>query len=137
MAAYLQKPLFMTDFDVHSLKGIRILIIDDSDMMIQFLQLILEKKGAIVIAKEDAFDGIDFFHSKTADCDIVLMDMQLPSMDGHTAAREIRKFRSYLPIIAISADDSIDSFFDGHVQKPVEANSLYAEILRILKQRQQ
>jgi CheY-like chemotaxis protein len=82
------------------------------------------------------------------DHDLILMDIQMPEMDGITAAREIRKAettsnRPRTPIIALSANamahqvaEYMEAGMDGHVSKPIELNKLHAALEDALMQRQ-
>ena len=74
--------------------------------------------------------------------DVVLMDMQMPVMDGYAATREIRKDERYkdLPIIAMTAhamagdeDKSLQAGMNGHVTKPIDPDQLFATLQKWIK----
>jgi len=87
------------------LRGRRVLVVDDSpehrDLMHQALRL----EGAQVTEASDGAQAIDFLRDQAGDCDLVLMDLQMPVMDGFTATRLIRNTLGLieLPIIALTA----------------------------------
>ena len=73
---------------------------------------------------------------------IVLMDINMPVMDGYEATREIRKFSAKIPIIAVTAfayasDEQkvMESGFDGYMPKPINAKLLKAQLMDIMQKR--
>ena len=73
---------------------------------------------------------------------IVLMDINMPVMDGYEATREIRKFSAKIPIIAVTAfayasDEQkvMESGFDGYMPKPINAKLLKAQLVDIMQKR--
>ena len=121
------------------LNGIKILIVEDDTSSKLYLNKILEKAGAIIL---NASDGLEAFElsMKNIDIDIILMDIQLPVMDGFTAARKIREIQPTTKIIAQTAygltsdlDEIINSGFDDYIIKPIFSEQLLAKIDKILK----
>lgn len=73
---------------------------------------------------------------------IVLMDINMPVMDGYEATREIRKYSAKIPIIAVTAfayasDEQkvMESGFDGYMPKPINAKLLKAQLMDIMQKR--
>jgi CheY-like chemotaxis protein len=73
---------------------------------------------------------------------IVLMDINMPVMNGYEAAREIRKYSAKIPIIAVTAfayasDEQkvMESGFDGYMPKPINAKLLKAQLVDIMQKR--
>lgn len=73
---------------------------------------------------------------------IVLMDINMPVMDGYEATREIRKYSAKIPIIAVTAfayasDEQkvMESGFDGYMPKPINARLLKAQLMDIMQKR--
>jgi CheY-like chemotaxis protein len=85
-----------------SLKGIKILIVEDDLSSRLYLNKILERTGAVLV---NAGDGKEALRIATTDYDIkmILMDIQLPVMDGYTSAKLIREKRKDVRIIAQTA----------------------------------
>ncbi len=118
--------------DVHSeINAPRVLIVDDNDIN-QYIALQYSKRSydsSIVVTASDGPTAISA--AATQDCDIVLMDIQMPGMDGYEATRQIRSTSSNrkLRIIALTgavqiASDLRESGFDGVLMKPYTKDQL-------------
>jgi CheY-like chemotaxis protein len=112
----------MTNYE---LKGKKILIVEDDMSSRLYLNKILEKAEVITLNAGDGQEALEMA-VKNPDIDLILMDIQLPVMDGYTAARKIREFRKEIIIIAQTAyglmDDKekiMDSGFDDYLIKPI------------------
>jgi CheY-like chemotaxis protein len=107
------------------LKGIKILIVEDDLSSRLYLNKILEKSEVITLNAGDGQEALDMA-LENPDIDIILMDIQLPVMDGYLTASKIREFRKEIIIIAQTAyglmDDKekiMDSGFDDYLIKPI------------------
>ena len=126
---------------------LRILVAEDNKVNQAVARRILEKWGHTVIIAENGREAVDA--AKAATYDVVLMDMQMPQMDGLEATRLIRDRESggangsgsgrRLPIIALSAnamqgdrDLCIQAGMDGYVSKPIRADELRAALAAVL-----
>jgi signal transduction histidine kinase len=113
--------------------GIKVLLVDDNLINVMVGKQILEKEKLKV---EIANDGLIAVKKvKEQDFDIVLMDIQMPIMDGYKASKEIRKFNTKIPILAISANvfievrDKIDECgMNGFIFKPFTPEDLLSQI---------
>jgi CheY-like chemotaxis protein len=112
----------MTD---NSLKGKKILIVEDDLSSRLYLNKILEKTEVITFNAGDGQEAIDVA-MENPDLDVILMDIQLPVMDGYTTARKIKEFRQNVVIIAQTAYGLMDekekimnSGFDDYLIKPI------------------
>jgi PAS domain S-box-containing protein len=87
------------------LAGVRILVVDDSDINRDVAQRILQEKGASVALAEDGQRAIAWLLAHPGAVDIVLMDVQMPVMDGIEATRHLRAMPNFadLPIVALTA----------------------------------
>ncbi len=116
-----------------SLKGCRILLAEDSVDNQMIIDMILTKAGALV---EIASDGIEAFEkAQKKQFDIILMDIQLPLMDGHLVSKKLRANHYIGPIIALTAhalkaerDQSIAAGCNAHLTKPIDKNLLISTI---------
>jgi len=117
---------------------LRVLLVEDHPTNQRVAQLILATQGAQVVTVDDGLDAIDAFKAGTFD--VVLMDMQMPRMDGLTATRAIRDLEAErgalrTPIIMLSAnaltahrEQTLAAGADLHVSKPITAANLLAGI---------
>ena len=126
-----------------SLKGRRILLVEDNEMNREIATEILEDAGATVDTAEDgdiAVDMVDNHDAKFYDC--ILMDIQMPRMNGYEATRAIRALLPldvHIPIIALSANafeedkqKSLEAGMDDHVAKPIDIEQLKATIAKFV-----
>ncbi|MCC9602759.1 PAS domain S-box protein [Stieleria sp. JC731] len=112
----------------------RILVVDDRPDIRLLSKRILTKAGATVVEAVDGLDAIDRYNesvqaNKTIDC--IILDMQMPRLDGYRTASRLRKMDFHGPIIAVTAEamdgDSnrcIASGCDDYLSKPIDANKL-------------
>ena len=121
------------------LNGVKLLVVDDSQDN-QFLILhYLKKYGATVVSAEDGLSG--YQKATEGDFDLVLMDIQMPIMDGYTATRNLRKAGFVKPIIALSAhamsevkQQCMAAGYTAYLTKPIKIKELIATIVDNLKQ---
>ncbi len=118
--------------------GTKVLIAEDDEGSLMYLSILLENSGFNLIMAGNGQEAVDLCHNNI-DIDIVLMDIKMPIMDGHAAAKLIKEFRPELPIIAQTAyalDVEKEKFsltFDGYVTKPVKASELKEKIAALTK----
>ena len=120
------------------LKGRKILIVEDDPSSKLYLNKILEKTGVILLNAGDGQEAIDIA-LENPDIDIILMDIQLPVMDGYTSAEKIREFRENIIIIAQTAyglmgdkEKIIDSGFNDFVIKPIFSKNFIEKLVNSL-----
>lgn len=107
------------------LKDKKILIVEDDVSSRLYLNKILEKTGAILLNAADGREAVDIAMNNQ-DIDVILMDIQLPVLDGYESAAKIREFRKNVLIIAQTAysllgdrEKIIASGFDDYIVKPI------------------
>ncbi len=115
------------------LKNLKILVVEDSPENQTLMLLFLGKAGAHVEVAVNGLEATRMAAAKTYD--LILMDMQMPIMDGYTATRELRKKGMNLPIIALTAhamkedlDKCIVAGCDDVISKPVQRNELISRL---------
>ena len=117
------------------LAGMRILLVEDNRINQQVAQELLESQGAVVAVADNGQRGVSAVSSASPQFDVVLMDIQMPLMDGFTATRIIRQELGLvdLPIIAMTAnamssdrDDCLAAGMNAHVGKPFDLTQLVA-----------
>ncbi len=122
------------------IRGANVLLVEDNEINQQVAKEILEGAGLIVTIANDGQEGVNAI--KESNFDVVLMDIQMPVMDGLTATREIRKDNRFkeLPIIAMTAhamagdeDKSLQAGMNGHVTKPIDPEQLFSTLKKWIK----
>lgn len=126
------------------LTGKHILLVEDNDLNAEIAQTLLEDKGIKVTWAKDGLEAVMMVKENAMDCfDCILMDIQMPRMNGFEACKVIRSLpddRNKLPIIALTANafeedrkDCLDAGMSEHVSKPIEIQSLLQTIESVLK----
>ncbi len=125
-----------------TIKGTRILLVEDNDLNQEVATELLTDAGFVVDLADNGQIALD--KVRAADYDLVLMDMQMPVMDGVTATREIRKEKRFkdLPVVAMTAnamqgdrDRCLAAGMNDHVAKPIEPENLWKALLKWIKPR--
>ncbi len=121
-----------------SLKGKKVLLVDDCELNLRIGELQLRDQGLVVETAPNGQAAVDRIREKGAESyDFVLMDVQMPEMDGYEATAQIRKLPGgdRMRIIAYSAnafdedkEKSLKAGMDGHVAKPLVVGELMAEL---------
>jgi PAS domain S-box-containing protein len=123
-----------------SLKGLHLLVAEDHPINRQIAREILEAVGIQVETANNGREAVTFMHDHGEDIDLILMDIQMPIMDGYEATREIRQrySRNRLPIIAMTAhalneerERCLSSGMNEHLPKPIVVEKLYELLARL------
>ena len=121
------------------LAGKRILVVEDNDINQIVAREMLEKAGFVVSLADNGLDAIAM--ALEHEYDLIFMDIQMPGMDGLTAAKEMRRHERLLrvPIIAMTAhamvgdrEKSLAAGMNGHVTKPIESEKVFSAIAKWL-----
>ena len=124
------------------LQGRRILVADDQEVNRQILQELLEQAGALVSLAADGREAVAMALGSTGVFDAVLMDLQMPELDGYEATLRLRERWSLeqLPIIAMTAhvmkeerERCLAGGMNDHLAKPVNPDLLYGCLMRWLR----
>ena len=122
------------------LAGLRILVADDSEINREVAQRIFEGEGAQVTLAEHGQEAVDWLQAHSAAVDIVLMDVQMPVLNGYEATRQIRRLPalSNLPIVALTAgafqdqqDLASQAGMTGFLAKPFDVDAAIALIIKL------
>ena len=123
---------------VKSLTGFRILVVEDTPDQAMLIQLLLSEQGAIVDVAANGAQAIEKIRGGRFDA--VLMDMQMPVMDGFAATRKLRALGFRKPIIAVTAqamredqEKCLEAGCTSHFAKPFTQGSLTGLLIRALK----
>lgn len=126
-------------------QGKRILLVEDNEVNREIAQELLTDEGYIVDTANDGSEALRILkQSSTKNYALILMDIQMPVMDGHKAAKAIRSLENRelagIPIIALSANAfaedykrSIEAGMDAHVPKPIDIDELQKTIRSVLE----
>ena len=125
------------------LKGKRILLVEDNELNAEIAITILEEGGLKLEWAEDGRKCLEIVQEKPEDYyDLILMDIQMPKMDGYQTTEKIRSLsdrRSRIPIVAMTANafdedkkKAYESGMNGHISKPVDIKTIFATLGRIL-----
>ena len=149
-------PLELTEQDIHQkqeepvhhdLTGVNVLMAEDNDLNAELATVMLEDAGMAVTRAFDGKDAVELFKNHPQGTyDIILMDIMMPNMDGHQAAKTIRAMgterpdAATIPIIAVSANAfaedikaSLDSGMNGHVSKPLNMKEVTDTVAKYIK----
>jgi CheY-like chemotaxis protein len=122
------------------LLGLRLLVVEDNKINQLVAKGLLTQEGADVTLADDGQKGVDAVAAAQPSFDAVLMDLQMPVMDGYESTRAIRENlgRTTLPIIAMTANAMasdraacLDAGMDDHVGKPFDLDHLVGTLLRL------
>ncbi len=125
--------------------GKRVLLVEDNDFNREIARYVLEDMGIIVEEAENGSVAVNhILKSEESYYDLVLMDIQMPVMDGYTAAREIRNIANpqiaNVPIIAMTAnafkedrDKCLEYGMNEHISKPIDAIVLMETISKVFE----
>ncbi len=125
------------------LSGKKVLLVEDNEFNREIAHYILEDMGLLVEDAENGAAALDkVIHGKADAYDIILMDIQMPVMDGYTATQEIRRIhdedKAKIPIIAMTANAfdedrkrCLEYGMNGHISKPLDREKLLQELSRI------
>ena len=160
VTAFIEKPLFMSELrnvlvkqtvveesgdeeNKTRHKGKKVLLVEDNELNREIASTLLQEAGLIVDSVEDGSDAVErMADAAKNDYDIILMDIQMPEMDGYTATREIRTLqdskKANIPIIAMTANafeedrkKALKAGMNGHIAKPISINTILETMDRI------
>ncbi|MCL2355663.1 MAG: ATP-binding protein [Defluviitaleaceae bacterium] len=115
----------------------RLLLVDDVEINREIVMTILEPTGIAIECASDGVEAVGMFHNAPERYDVILMDIQMPVMDGYTATRRIRElpFGGEIPIIAMTAnvfqediDQCMQAGMNDHLGKPIDFELLVKKI---------
>ena len=128
------------------LEGRNILLAEDNDLNAEIAEVILERAGFKTERVEDGIQCVNrIMEMPVGTYDIILMDIQMPKMNGYKATQEIRRLpdrdKACIPIIAMTANafeedkrDAIAAGMNGHIAKPIQVDKLLSILSEVIRQ---
>ncbi|MBN1652259.1 MAG: response regulator [Deltaproteobacteria bacterium] len=113
----------------------RILYIEDNEQNLYLVTFILERRGYQVVAARDGRAGIEI--AATSRTDLILLDIQLPVMDGYTVARQLRTNPDLarIPIVAVTSyamagdrEKALAAGCNGYIEKPINPDTFLQQV---------
>ena len=113
----------------------KILVIEDNEQNMYLVKFILEKYGYQIIQARSGDEGIQ--QAQQHKPDLVLLDIQLPVMDGYSVARELRKMQvmAEIPIVAVTSyampgdrENALKAGCSGYIEKPINPETFITEV---------
>ena len=162
VTAFVSKPMFMSDLNKvlraclgqekeaaslenagYDFAGKKILLVEDNELNREIATEILKEDGFVIDAAEDGTIAVERMKAaQPGDYDLILMDIQMPIMDGHEAARQIRALNteiSGIPIIAMTANAfeedrkaALEAGMNEHIAKPIDVKKLKTLLAKYL-----
>ena len=162
VTAFISKPIFMSELKkvlsneknkaskeenkiTFNCVGKKILLVEDNELNREIAYTILKEAGMIITEARDGVEAVKLMNQADEDTyDLILMDIQMPRMDGYTATREIRTLennrKANIPIVAMTANafeedkqKSIEAGMNGHIAKPIDIAVMAKTIDEIFK----
>ena len=131
------------EFVPEDIKEKRILVAEDNELNAEITLTVLKEKGLLVERAANGKECVEMLKEKPADYyDMILMDIQMPEMDGYQATEMIRNLgdsRAAVPIVAMTANafeedrqKALDAGMNAHVSKPVDMNVLFRVMAKFI-----
>lgn len=128
----------LVPLDSVQLRGLRVLAVDDSPDNLFLVKSFLARSGALVATATNGRHAIELAMSQAYD--IILLDIQMPEMDGYQTIQILRERGFQRPIVALTAHAMVDerqhtqkAGFDAHLTKPLDASDLVATLARLAR----
>ena len=125
-----------------SLNGSQILLVEDNIVNQEIILGLLDNSGIHIDIANHGKEALELFQNNQAKYELILMDIQMPVMDGLEATRKIRLFNTEIPIIALTANamkkdiqNTKDAGMQEHLNKPIDFEELYRVLLQYLSKK--
>ncbi len=123
---------------IKKLRGSQILLVEDNEINQELIVEILKEVGIKVDVAKNGLEGIKKYESNKG-YELILMDIQMPILDGYEATKEIRKQDKEIPIIALTANAMKEDVsktsevgMNRHLNKPIDVNKLYETLIEYI-----
>jgi DNA-binding response OmpR family regulator len=113
----------------------KVLVLDDDNALLRLLRLTLTSEGFEVITASNGLEGLEKVGQEPPD--VILLDLEMPVMDGRTFFRELRKQGNNTPVLILSAYGAREAqrelHADGSLEKPFDADVLMNELKQLAR----
>ena len=145
---YVKKHIEESGTGSEILEGRNILLAEDNDLNAEIAEAILERAGLKTERVEDGIQCVNMIEKMPAGTyDMILMDIQMPKMNGYKATQAIRRLpdkdKACIPIIAMTANafeedkrDALAAGMNGHIAKPIQLDKLLAMLAEVIRQQE-
>lgn len=145
---YVKKHIEESGTGSEILEGRNILLAEDNDLNAEIAEAILERAGLKTERVEDGIQCVNMIEKMPAGTyDMILMDIQMPKMNGYKATQAIRRLpdkdKACIPIIAMTANafeedkrDALAVGMNGHIAKPIELDKLLSMLVEVIRQQE-
>ena len=145
---YVKKYIEESETGSEILEGRNILLAEDNDLNAEIAEVILERAGLKIERVENGIQCVDRIMKMPAGTyDMILMDIQMPKMNGYKATQAIRnlpdKDKACIPIIAMTANafeedkrEAIAAGMNGHIAKPIQVDNMLSILAEIIRQQE-
>ena len=145
---YVKKHIEESGTGSEILEGRNILLAEDNDLNAEITEAILERAGIKTERVEDGIQCVNMIEKMPAGTyDMILMDIQMPKMNGYKATQAIRRLpdkeKACIPIIAMTANafeedkrDALAVGMNGHIAKPIELDKLLLMLAEVIRQQE-
>ena len=128
--------------DIATLKGSNILLVEDNQVNQEIIIGLLENSGIDIDIANNGKEAVDMYSANSDKYELILMDLQMPIMDGYEATKLIREKNKDIPIIALTANAMKEDIektqqaqINEHLNKPIEVEKLYATLLKYISKK--
>ncbi len=125
---------------ISSLRGLKVLLVEDNEVNQDVATTILNRVEIEVVVANNGEEGVEKYKNNIGEYDLILMDLQMPVLNGYEAAKRIREFDTKIPIIALSAaitskdrQKILKIGMNDYLVKPINKDKLYSYILKYCK----
>ncbi len=130
---------------IKELRGNRILLVEDNDTNQEIIIGLLEASGIMIDIANNGLEAVELYQESLQDKSkkaykLILMDIQMPILDGYQATEKIRAIDSFIPIVALTANAMREDLkktkqagMNAHLSKPIEVENLYKILLEYLE----
>jgi CheY-like chemotaxis protein len=127
---------------IKTLKSSKVLLVEDNEINQEIITDLLFDSGIVIDIANNGIEAIKMFESNLGKYELILMDIQMPILDGYEATKKIRQIDVNIPIIALTANAMKEDIektklagMNKHLNKPIEVEKLFETLLEFLSKK--